>query len=107
MGERLKKARIEAGIESASAAAKKFGGSVSTYLAHENGQNDYSPERAEIYASKLKVRAEWLLFGNGAKAANDPGIDAQLRRLDPEDSRKLIDRFNAMLEGVRVLGKIR
>ncbi len=39
--ERLKKARIAAGFQHGSDAAKRFGWKVSTYTAHENGQNGF------------------------------------------------------------------
>lgn len=102
--ERLRQARINAGFDSASKAAKMHGWGVSTYIAHENGQNEYSPERAKIYAKAFKTTAEWLLFGKESPAA---GIDAQLRTLPPDEARKLIEKFNAMIEGARIVGKIR
>ena len=65
MGQRLKYAREKAGIPSAMAAAKRFGWTPSTYAAHENGQNEFSVERAERYARAFKVSAGWLLSGQG------------------------------------------
>lgn len=104
MNERLRAARIDAGFGSASAAAKAHGWGVSTYIAHENGQNEYSPERAQIYAKVFKTTAEWLLLG---KEAQQLGIDAQLRMLPPDEQRRLRDKFLAMIEGVKVVGRIK
>jgi phage repressor protein C with HTH and peptisase S24 domain len=106
MGERLKKARIEAGFSSASSAAKKHGWAVSTYTAHENGQNNYGPQRAKIYGKAFKTEPEWLLLGR-QPMENGPGIDSQLLEMQPEMSRALIDRFNAMIEGAKIIGKVK
>lgn len=103
MHERLRQARIEAGYSSARSAAIAHGWGVSTYTAHENGQNDYNHETAEIYAKAFKTKPEWLLLGKSTVAAPEIGIDAQLRKLDPRDSKILIDRFNAMIEAARML----
>lgn len=104
MSDRLRQARVNAGYQSASAAAKMHGWGVSTYIAHENGQNDYNADRAEVYAKAFKTTAEWLLFGKENPSA---GIDAQLRTLPPDEARKLIEKFTAMIEGARIVGKIR
>jgi hypothetical protein len=104
MSDRLREARISSGYHSASSAAKTHGWGVSTYIAHENGQNEFNAERAEIYAKAFKTTAEWLLLGKETQSA---GIDAQLRALPPDDAKKLIERFRAMIEGVKIVGKIR
>ena len=66
MGERLKAARLKAGFSSAAKAATALGVSPSTYRAHENGQNDYGPDEAELYARRLGTSAAHLLTGRGA-----------------------------------------
>lgn len=66
MGDRLSEARARM-FKSARQAALKFGWPVSTYSAHENGQNDFGPEDAKKYAKALKTTASWLLTG-------EPGI---------------------------------
>ena len=104
MNDRLRKARIAAGYASASAAAKAHGWSVSTYIAHENGQNDYNPDRAEVYAKAFKTTGEWLLLG---KEETLSGIDAQLKTLPPDEARRLFAEFTAMIRGVKIVGKIR
>lgn len=104
MSDRLRDARIASGYSSASLAAKAHGWRVSTYIAHENGQNDYNPERAEMYAKAFKTTGEWLLFGKEATAT---GIDAQLRTLPPDEAKKLFEKFTAMIEGVKVVGRLK
>lgn len=95
---------MSAGYQSASAAAKMHGWGVSTYIAHENGQNDYNAEKAETYAKAFKTTAEWLLFG---KEAPTVGIDAQLRALPPDEARRLYDKFTAMIEGAKIVGRVK
>ena len=68
LGERLRKARVAAGFQSASKAATALGVAVSTYSAHENGQNEYGPREAAVYARKFKVTPEWLLLGRNMVA---------------------------------------
>jgi transcriptional regulator with XRE-family HTH domain len=63
MGNRLKAARAAAGYPSARAAATKKGWKVSTYAAHENGQNDFKPEDAIKYAKAFKTSPGYLLTG--------------------------------------------
>jgi hypothetical protein len=63
MHHRLKKARINAGFKTATAAIEKCGWPNSTYRAHENGQNNFSVETAEIYGKAYGVSAAWLLVG--------------------------------------------
>lgn len=104
MSARLKQARIEAGFESASAAAARHGWKKSTYIAHENGQNDFGVEQAEIYGKAFNKAPEWLLLGVH-DAMPTPGIDKQLVELPPAQSKALIEKFNAMIEGARIVGK--
>jgi hypothetical protein len=104
MSERLREARIASGHKTASGAAKAHGWAISTYIAHENGQNDYDTERAAVYAKAFKTTPEWLLLGKENPSA---GIDAQLRTLPPDDARRLIEKFSAMIEGVKIVGKIK
>lgn len=47
-------------------AAKDHNWPTSTYAAHENGQNGFPPETAEVYAHAFKVSAGWLLTGEGS-----------------------------------------
>jgi hypothetical protein len=99
-GKRLRKAREEAGLESASAAARLHGWGVSTFLAHENGQNDYDSDQAQVYAKAFKTSAEWLLWGRQPTA---PGIDHQLLELPSDVASKLLNEFNAMIKAAKLI----
>ncbi|QFS98859.1 Helix-turn-helix domain protein [Labrenzia sp. THAF191b] len=88
--ERLKAARKKAGYRSASAAAKDMGIAVSTYIAHENGQNPLSLQSATIYSMQFSVSPAWLLTGEGNASTQVEAetAEAMLQRLpgieDPE-----------------------
>lgn len=69
MSDRLRKARTEAGFKSARSAALKHGWTVSTYAAHENGQNEYDADAAAAYGRAFKVSPGWLLTGDGSRDA--------------------------------------
>jgi transcriptional regulator with XRE-family HTH domain len=103
--ERLRTARESAGFSSASAAARYLGIAPSTYTAHENGQNKYNHDEAVRYAKAFKTTAKWLLFEEGELAT--PGIDEALRGLPANQSQALIEKFNAMIEGVKTVGKLK
>jgi hypothetical protein len=112
MHSRLRQARIKAGFNSRREATDLHGWTLSSYGAHENGQNDYNDEWAIVYAKAFKVSAQWLLFGTESDNNSEPNthlpdsIDAQLAALPPEYSKRLIEKFNTMIEGVRTIGKI-
>jgi phage repressor protein C with HTH and peptisase S24 domain len=71
---RLRTARKAAGYPDATAAARAFGWTIPTYLAHENGTRGFGIERGQRYASAFKVHASWLLTGEGS-----PGPTVKLR----------------------------
>lgn len=104
---RLREARERAGYDSARKAAIAHGWGVSTYTAHENAQNGFNAEKAEMYAKAFKTRADWLMFGITDAASDAPGIDAQLKILPKDVSRRLIEKFNSMIEGAKVAGKLK
>lgn len=104
MGNRLRQARAKAGYDSARAAAIAHGWGVSTYTAHENGQNEFGPDNAKEYAKAFKTTEEWLLLG---KTTVDLGIDAQLKELPQGEARRLIDVFNTMIENVRLAQRLK
>lgn len=79
MGNRLKWAREQAGFNSATAAAKHHHWPVSTYSAHENGQNNFDPETAEKYAAAFKVNSGWLLTGKGDRRLTDKPFQTDQR----------------------------
>jgi len=63
--ERLRLARIEAGYDDATTAAKALHIAVPTYTSHENGTRGFRADSAEAYAKKFNVAVEWLLYGRG------------------------------------------
>jgi len=68
--QRLKSARERAGYGDATAAARRFGWTIPTYLAHENGSRGFGVERAQVYAEAFKANVMWLLTGEGSPASN-------------------------------------
>jgi SOS-response transcriptional repressor LexA len=62
-GERLKRARLDAGYRSAADAARALGIPYPTYAGHENGSRKFEADEASVYARKFKVTVEWLLVG--------------------------------------------
>lgn len=82
MGDRLRSARESAKFTSASSAAKRFGWKISTYIAHENGQNDYDNDAAKRYAKAFKVSPSWLLLGEGSPKAGAPRIESVVNYVD-------------------------
>jgi len=63
---RLRQARRAAGFEDATAAARRFGWVIPTYLAHENGSRGFPIERAQAYGRAFKANPGWLLTGEGS-----------------------------------------
>lgn len=74
--DRLKWARQQAypDIEDATAAAKRFGWNVSTYLSHENGNRGLTRKSALKYGRRYRVAPEWIMFGDDAMAPADPEL---------------------------------
>jgi phage repressor protein C with HTH and peptisase S24 domain len=84
MGERLRAAR-ERKFSSASKAAEAMGVSASTYRAHENGQNDFGPEEADLYAKKFGTSAGYLLTGKGPWHSSKGSEAKVVATYDPDD----------------------
>lgn len=76
--DRLREARIKAGFEYAKEAADALGVSVSTYAAHEKGQDgggrNFKEDAGKKYARRFGVPFEWLWLGIGD---NHPASRAQ------------------------------
>lgn len=68
--ERLRRARIDKGFETAAAAADAFGWSRNTYASNENGNAPFSYRRAKEYAAAFGVRPEWLYDAAGPMQAS-------------------------------------
>ncbi|ASW07100.1 LexA family transcriptional regulator [Rhizobium sp. 11515TR] len=84
MGERLRAAREAANYPSATKAAEALGVSLSTYRAHENGQNEFSAEVANRYAKKFGTTAAYLLTGEGLRKAARPSPNIVMS-FDPDE----------------------
>lgn len=70
--DRLKQARLAAGYETPSDAAralKNKGINKNTLISHENGNRAISRKAAEKYAKVFGVRAGWLLYGEAENEA--------------------------------------
>lgn len=67
MADRLVKARLAAGFETAADAARYLGVKYPTYVAHENpnAPASFRSKTAELYARKFRVSLNWLLTGRG------------------------------------------
>ena len=84
MGERLRAAREAANYPSATKAAEALGVSLSTYRAHENGQNEFSAEVANRYAKKFGTTAAYLLTGEGLRKTARPAPNIVMS-FDPDE----------------------
>ena len=84
MGERLRAAREAANYPSATKAAEALGVSLSTYRAHENGQNEFSAEVANRYAKKFGTTAAYLLTGEGQRKTARPAPNIVMS-FDPDE----------------------
>lgn len=65
--DRLRSARIKAGIASAAEAAQRLGVPAPSYTHHENGTRDFDNETGKMYARRLGVEAAWLILGEKSK----------------------------------------
>lgn len=79
-GERLRKARIEAGYLSAAELARKLKMPEVTVRAHEKGDRAYNEAQARRYAKELGVNWVWLLTESGDKGIPHAHADAVERR---------------------------
>ena len=93
MNVRLKSARMAAGYSKASQAVEKFKWNISTYRAHENGQNQYDAKTAAIYAEAFRTSAAWLLTGETTESQNENNIKTAIstRRLMSNPSLHLVE----------------
>ena len=76
LSERLRYARQEAGYDTATSAAERFGWKVSTYAGHENGARSPRDAALRIYAKAFGVTKEWLRYGSGTYGAPAPATPA-------------------------------
>lgn len=79
--ERLRQAREGARYETAKQAAEAMGVPYPTYSQHENGSRGIPAKRAKRYAQFFRVAPEWLLYGDGSKAAQPLDMPPAGRRV--------------------------
>ncbi len=70
--ERLKQARLGAGLATAAEGAAHAGVKYYTYIQHENGIRGIPADRAATYARAFGVEAQWILYGRGGKGSRRP-----------------------------------
>lgn len=63
--DRLREARLNNDIRTATEAARRFGWTQSTYLGYENGDREPSKDMARRIAAAYHVSLDWLLTGRG------------------------------------------
>src|SRR5262245_13556506 len=77
LAERLKKARVAAGYETAKEAAVKFHWNEGSYRACEAGRRQPSRKMSMAYAKALDVDLTWLLSGMGAPTSEPTRPEVQ------------------------------
>ena len=91
--ERLKKARLRAGIASVADAAEALGVPYPTYAGHENGTSGFRRQSAIKYARRFGVSLDWLLMEKGPMViGSNPHRDEYVTLYDkaPEDVREAV-----------------
>ena len=81
IAERLRRARINAGFERASEAARRFGWSYSRYMNYENGERAVPPKQAILYASAYGVTVDYIYFGKRDNLNQIDGTQALFSRM--------------------------
>lgn len=79
--ERLQHARERAGYVTKADGARAAGVGVTTYVAHESGQNGFNEKLAMAYAKAFRVSPQWLMFGIG-KPSDGPKEAASVAIID-------------------------
>lgn len=89
--DRLKQARIEAGYDTARAAAEALGLPEQTYYPLERGDTGFS-RRAPVLAHFFGVNLRWLVTGNGPmkRAQKEPFLE-KFERLPPDRQTQILD----------------
>ena len=66
-GERLRKARRDAGFATAAEGAERAGVKYYSYVQHENGIRGIPVDKAALYARAFGVEPQWILYGRGGR----------------------------------------
>jgi len=98
IGERLKRARREAGM-SAAEVASKLGMAIPTYYHHENGGRQPRAEQAEAYAKLFNVPAAWLMFGEQTRVSLDDEWKEEVSRHSSEHAAYSRENFRPTVPG--------
>lgn len=78
---RLRKAREQAGFDTAADAIARFNWTASTYMAHENGQNGYASDVSK-YARAFKTTAAYLMSGERPALVSSFDPDGRQEEVD-------------------------
>jgi phage repressor protein C with HTH and peptisase S24 domain len=100
--DRLRNARELRGFPTPTEAAQAFGWNEVTYRAHENGGRGIKQPVAEKYASAFRVKAGWILFGDGEAPGGGDGHGVAPR---PASPRGYLAEPNVVFEGQAALPK--
>jgi len=87
--DRLQRARLMAGYEKATDAARVMQIAAPTYLAHENGSRGIRSDSGQRYAQFYRVSYEWLMTGKGEPRSLS--LDARVRGMTPEEQRQVYE----------------
>jgi phage repressor protein C with HTH and peptisase S24 domain len=66
-GDRLRQARLAAGLATAAEGAARAGAKYYTYVQHENGVRGIPTDKAALYARAFGVEPQWILYGKGGR----------------------------------------
>lgn len=101
--ERLRLARERAKFKYASDAAEALGIKPSTYRAHENGQNDFTLEEAQVYGKKFNADPIWLM---GRDDLLEPVLISEIEVPNATISSKVIGRGKMIKVFGRAVGGV-
>ncbi|GEM_PF-2057288 len=107
--DRLKEARIKAGFETPSDAARALKEiNKNTLISNENGNRPISRKAAEKYGELFGVDPGWILFGEGGspedKISGATQIEAMLRRIKGLNDQDILVVMSVIMNAIRVNG---
>ncbi|GAA5664948.1 hypothetical protein Brsp07_03447 [Brucella sp. NBRC 14130] len=107
--DRLKEARIKAGFETPSDAARVLKEiNKNTLISNENGNRPISRKAAEKYGELFGVDPGWILFGEGGspedKISGATQIEAMLRRIKGLNDQDILVVMSVIMNAIRVNG---
>lgn len=69
--ERIRKAREQAGFETAADACRRFGWQLDTYRSHENGNRGVRLPTIKAYAKAFRVPEQWIISGENSTLSRE------------------------------------